>query len=96
MGYLLLAVVGTGTQDDPFRPLFPVTVPPIDLLPGFRWAAHIPSNPNGTPKFSNCYVWLPDSFIPPLGVIFEPTDTARNAMQTRDPGVNSRHMERLP
>jgi len=93
MGYLLLAVVGTGTQPDPFRPLFPVTVPPMTEQPGFRWSAHIPSNPNGTPIFSNCYVWVPDSFILPIGVIFEPLETARSTINTRDSKVNPRHME---
>lgn len=96
MGYLLLAIVGTGTNDDPFRPLFPTTVPPWESLPGFRWSAHIPTNPNGTPQFSNCYVWVPDSFIPPVGVIFEPTATARNTIITRDPKANPSQMERMP
>jgi hypothetical protein len=96
MGYLLLAVVGTGTQSDPLRPLFPVTTPPMTEQLGFRWSAHIPTNPGGTAIFSNCYVWLPDSFVPPVGVIFESTDAARNTIGSRDPKASTRTLEALP
>lgn len=88
MAYLQLPITGTGTREDPFRPQFPVTIPPITSLPRFRWSAHIPSNPNGTPRFANCYVWIPDSFTLPDGVTIIPLNTARAALKTRDPLVN--------
>lgn len=96
MAYLLVSITGTGTQDDPFRPLFPVTIPPITSLPGFRWTAHIPSNPDGTPRFTDCYVWIPNTFTLPGGITVQPLTIARTAMLTRDPRTKPSHMERMP
>lgn len=96
MAYLLRPIVGTGTQADPFRPGFPNTIPPITDLPGFRWNVHIPSNADGTPQFADCYVWIPDSFTLPGGVVVVPLNTARTAIITRDPKTNPAHMETMP
>ena len=87
MAYLQLPITGTGTRDDPFRPNFPLTIPPITSISGFRWSAHIPSNPDGTPQFADCFLWIPDSISLPGGVTVVPLNTARNAIKNRDPSI---------
>jgi hypothetical protein len=96
MAYILVALTGTGTDTDPYRPNFPITVPPLTSLPGFRWSAHIPSNPDGTPRFADCYVWIPDSFTLPEGVSIAPIDSARATIVARDAKAKPQDMERLP
>ena len=91
--YLLRPITGTGTRTDPFRPSFPVTIPPITSIVGLRWTAHIPSNPNGTPRFADCYVWIPDSISLPAGVVIVPLGTARTAIKVRDPRIKTGSME---
>lgn len=96
MAYILRPITGTGTKDDPFRPSIPNTIPPITSLPGFRWTADIPTGANGQPLFADCYVWIPDSFTLPPGVVVIPMNTARFEINARDPKVNPRHMEAMP
>ena len=90
MAYILLPITGTGTENDPFRPAIPAAVL---ALPGLKWSAHIPSNPDGTPRFANCHVWIPDSIVLPGTVTIIARDTARSAIIGRDGRVNPKDME---
>jgi len=57
MPYVEATIIGTGTERDPFR---------ADVPLGLKYTAHIPSKPDGTPKFLTAVVWIrPGQFIDP-------------------------------
>jgi len=51
MSWVRVAIIGTGTDDDPYRP---------DLPTGIEWRAQIPSNADGSPRLADSVVWVSD------------------------------------
>ncbi len=82
--------MGSGTHDDPYRANIPA---PVLATPGFRYSAHIPTDANGQPLFADCYVWIPDSFPIPPGLVVIPSESARGNINARDPKCNPGGME---
>jgi hypothetical protein len=93
MAYVLRPITGTGIEGDPFRPDFPA---PVLALVGFRWTASIPRNAAGVPLFADCYVWIPDSFPIPPGLVVIPGEVARGNINQREPKIEPGVMELMP
>lgn len=88
--YISVPIIGSGTELDPYR----ADVPALLLkIPGLVVNAQIPSNPDGTPKFSDTYIWIPDRLLPP-GLTAIPNTTARAAIKARDPKADPDGMEK--
>lgn len=90
LAWILLPITGDGSRENPYRPNLPLTVREI---PNLRWSAHIPSNADGTPKFTDAYVWIPDNFTLPGSVVVINTLTARTQIKARDPNVSLTGLE---
>lgn len=91
MAYYECPIKGTGTVKDPYRPDKPSFIT--------RWSAQIPSNSDGTPKFSNCIVWVPDKILMPLILPSNfkklEEEIARNIIITRDFQTQYDHIESM-
>jgi len=89
--FVALPIIGSGTEDDPYRP----DLPPILLkLRAIKISAHIPSNPDGTPKFANAIVWIPDRIPVPPGVTALDTTTVLTIIKSRDATADLTNMEK--
>lgn len=87
MPFIRVPIIGSGTRANPYRP----ALPPVAV----RWSAHIPSFPDGQPRYSNAYVWVPQGVhgqLPPE-VTRVPRDEAYTAIRQRDPDARPEAME---
>lgn len=107
IAWVLLPVVSTPSgnmrpngvvcQADPGKFCYEPNIPSgVRALPGFRYAVHAPSNADGTPKFSDVYVWIPDSIFTSTKLSAVPMSTARNQILSRDPIIDIRAIESMP
>ena len=89
----LVTLTGNGSEASPYRPLFP---PGIEKLPGFKWNAHIPSKPDGSPQYPDAYVCFPEGFKFPPGLAALPPGQAAAGILKRDPSADVKHMADIP
>jgi hypothetical protein len=91
LAWILVPITGDGTQKNPYRPSLP---PAIILVPGLKWTAQMPFE-NGKPKFSDAWVYIPDSIRLPKGITQASPETAKANILARDPKASTANMERL-
>jgi hypothetical protein len=90
---LLLPIIGDGSDKSPFQPSFP---PGMSKIPGFKWNAHIPSKPDGTPQYPDTHVCFPEGFKFPPGLAALPPAQAAADIKKRDPKADVLHMAKIP
>jgi len=86
MPYVEVPIIGTGTERDPYRPSLPAGVT--------RWSAHIPSNPDGRPRFLTALVWIPPN-QPMTGLSPIDRNTALDIARTRDNRIDDSSLEHI-
>ena len=86
MPYIEVPIIGSGAprsqkepHGDPYRPAI--------ALPK---RAVIPSNPDGSPKFTTCLVWIPDQYETSIDrtIVRIPIKRARALIRELDPRLN--------
>lgn len=84
----MVNIIGDGSDASPYRP---------NLPPGITWNAHIPSNPDGTPKFADSVVCFPDSLPAQAAKRAISTQNAKDTIQARDPKIKDVNaVDKLP
>jgi hypothetical protein len=78
MPWCRVSIIGDGTRANPYRP----------DIPSGDWSAHIPSNPDGSPRVADAVVFVVEQRDIPADVTALTERQARDEILSRDPAAN--------
>lgn len=82
--YIKVPVIGTGTEDDPYRPDLPVEM--------IEWSAHIPTDDKGVPLYPDVYVLISEGKL--ITTDLQQAEVSKSVVEQdmliRDPKLNDK------